>query len=66
MYPNVRAEMARQGLTLESLARELDITIGTLSQKLNGKYSFTLKEAKKVKEKLRVDIPLEVLFEEAR
>lgn len=65
MYPNVRAEMARQGLTLEPIARELNITVPTLSQKFTGKYPITLNEAKKVKSVLKTDLPLEVLFEEA-
>lgn len=65
MYPNVRAEMARRGLTLEPIARELDVTVSTLSLKLTGKYPVTLKEAKKIKEVLKTDIPLEILFEEA-
>lgn len=63
MYPNLRAEMARRNLTLEPLANELDITVPTLSQKLNGKYPITLNEAKKIKVFLNTEIPLEVLFE---
>ena len=65
MYPNVKAEMARQGLTQEPIARELKITVPTLSQKLSGKYPITLNEAKKIKAILKTDLPLEKLFEEA-
>jgi transcriptional regulator with XRE-family HTH domain len=65
MYPNCKAELARQGVTLEKLAEELDLTISTVSLKLNGKYPLTLREAKIIKTFLKVDIPLEVLFEEA-
>ena len=65
MYPNVKAEIARKGITLEVIAKALGITLTTLSLKMNGKYQFTLKEAKKIKNVLGVDIPLEVLFEEA-
>lgn len=75
MYPNVEAERTRAGLTLEPIAEELDITVSTLSQKLNGKYPITFGEAIKIKEiivreKLRkgisinIDMSLEVLFEE--
>lgn len=64
MYKNVKAEFARKGLTLELVAKELGITISTLSQKMNGKYPFTLNEAKAIKNVLEVDIPLEILFEE--
>lgn len=63
MYPNLRAEMKRKGITLAWLAEQLGITIGTLSQKLTGKSPFTLNEAKKIKEILELDIPIEILFE---
>lgn len=64
MYKNVNAERARKGITLEDLAEALGLTIGTVSQKLNGKYPITLDEAKIIKERLGVDMPLEELFEE--
>lgn len=64
MYPNVRAEFARRGLTLEVVSEKLNISISTLSLKMN-KGGFTLKEAKQIKEILNTDIPLEELFEEA-
>lgn len=77
MYPNVRAEIARAGLTLEPIATELGITVPTLSQKLNGKYPITLGEAKKIKDiivkakihkgiTMNIDLSIEVLFEEVR
>lgn len=76
MYPNVEAERTRAGLTLEPIAEELGITVPTLSQKLNGKYPVTFDEAKKIKDiivrekerkgiTINIDMPLEVLFEEA-
>jgi len=77
MYPNVKAEITRAGLTLEPIATELGITVPTLSQKLNGKYPVTLGEAKKIKDiivkakknkgiTINIDMPIEVLFEEVR
>ena len=63
MYKNVKAEMSRKGIILEDLAEALGLTIGTVSQKLNGKYPITLNEAKIIKKRLGVDIPLEELFE---
>lgn len=70
MYPNLKAEFARKDLTLEKVVKELakrdfKMTISTLSQKLNGKYPLTLDEAKAIKAITGVDIPLEILFEEA-
>ena len=66
MYPNCKAELARQGITLDKLANELGLTLTTVSLKLNGRYPLTLREAKIIKAYLNVDIPLEVLFEEAK
>lgn len=63
MYKNVKAEMSRRGIILENLAEALGLTVSTVSQKLNGKYPITLTEAKVIKKRLGVDIPLEELFE---
>lgn len=65
MYPNVRAELARKGLTQEKVAERMGIADGTLSGKLNGRYQFTLNEARRLKEILETDIPIEELFKEA-
>lgn len=62
MYRNVKAEMTRQGMTLEVLASKLGITTATLSHKLNGRYPLTFGEAIEIKQVLGVDIPLEELF----
>ena len=63
MYKNVKAEMSRNGITLEDLAEALGKTVSTVSQKLNGKYPITLVEAKVIKKRLGVALPLEELFE---
>ena len=76
MYPNVRAEIERAGLTLGAVAEELGITPSTFSQKMTGKYQFTVAEARQIKAiivrakkakgiTLNIDLPLDVLFEEA-
>jgi len=64
MYRNVLAEMKRQGLTGGNMAEALGVTPGTWSQKVNGNYPFTFREAVKVKEVLKTDLPLEELFKE--
>ena len=66
MYPNLNAELARRDVRLEQLAKVLGVSVTTVSQKKNGLYDFTLKEAKAIKHFLKVDIPIEILFEEAR
>lgn len=70
MFPNFNAEYARCNLTLEKVVDELEkrgisMTVSTLSQKKNGKYPITLKEAKALKEIVNTDLPLDVLFQEA-
>lgn len=62
MYRNAKAEMVRAGLTLAAVAEKMGCTIGTLSQKLNGKYPITVIEAKKFKKIVKSELPLEVLF----
>lgn len=62
MFRNLNAEMARNGITGEYLARKLGITQTTLSLKLNGKSELSLKQAAEIKSILGVDLPLEVLF----
>ena len=68
MFPNLKAELARKGFTLEKLASEMDKrgygrTVPTLSQKLNGKYDLSLNEAKAIQAIVSPEIPLEILFE---
>ena len=65
MYPNVRAEMARNKITQEEIAKHLDRALTTISLKLSGQYPITLTEAKKIKELLGCDMSLEELFKEA-
>ena len=66
MYPNVEAEMARARMTRTKMARQMGITLGTLSLKLSGNSDFTFPEAIKIKKLLKVDIPIEELFEEVK
>ena len=66
MYRNVDAELKRKGMTRGDLAKKLKSAPSTLSLKFSGKSSITLDEAKRIKEILEVDIPLEILFEQTR
>lgn len=63
MYNNLEAELKRKEITRENLAKELDCTISTISLKLNGKYDFTMGEAKKLKKLLNCSI--DYLFDNA-
>lgn len=65
MYPNVKAELARRDITLSTLADRMEMSLSTLSGKLK-EGRILLGEAKKIKKILETDLPIEVLFEEAR
>lgn len=63
MYPNIKAEMARKGMTIVDLSNATGIRYQTLSEKLRGNYSITINEAITIKDALKVKTPIEVLFE---
>nr|DAF01833.1 MAG TPA: DNA binding protein [Caudoviricetes sp.] len=67
-YPNLKAEIARSGLTYSEILERgkedgrLDCTISTLSLKINGKAEFTLNESIALKDIIGTDLPLNELF----
>lgn len=61
-FPYLRGEMAKRMYTVSKMSKDLGISICSLSTKLNGKYPFTLNEAKKIKELLGTDMSLDELF----
>lgn len=62
MYKNLEAELKRKGMTKGDLARALNLTATTLSNKLNGKSIITLGEALQIKKLICVSMPVEELF----
>lgn len=64
MFPNVRAEMGRKNLTILALSNKTGIRYQTLTEKLKGKSDITIAEARKIKDALDTDLPLEELFVE--
>jgi hypothetical protein len=62
MYRNAKAEMIRAGYNLTTLAGKMGNTVATWSEKLNGKREITLLEAKRFKEIVKSDLPIEELF----
>ena len=62
MYENLRAEIARKGMTIVELSNVTGIRYQTLSEKLRGNSQFTVKEAKAIKAALAVDMPIDELF----
>jgi len=61
-FPYLRGEMTMRMYTVSKMAKDLGISISTLSTKLNGKYPFTLDEAKKIQKLLGTEKTLDELF----
>ena len=62
MIPNLEAEMARSKITQLQMAEMLQVTPTTLSFKLNGKSSLSLKECVLIKQLMFPDKTLDYLF----
>ena len=62
MFPNLEAEMARSKITQLQMAEMLQVTPTTLSFKLNGKSSLSLKECVPIKQLMFPDKTLDYLF----
>jgi hypothetical protein len=62
MFPNIRAEMARNKIILIDISVVLGKSIGTVSRMLNGEAPISLDEAKAIKTIIKSDLPLEELF----
>lgn len=60
-FPNLRAEMARRGLTISGMAQELGMSRDTLARWLNG--GMRVKDALKIRERYFPDCELDHLFE---
>lgn len=61
-FPNLEAEMARLGIQRKDVAEKLDVRVATISDKLNGKFPFTLDEVVAIKKAFFPNLPLEYLF----
>jgi len=64
MFGNLKAEMARHGLTNKNLAEILGVTEKTIRGKMCGKTGFTLKEMRLIQKAIPGKIPIDFLFEE--
>lgn len=63
MFRNLRAEMARAGLSGIQIAAKIEICEKAFSQKLNGKSEFTRMEMMRIKRLLPKGLTLEYLFD---
>lgn len=64
MYKRIEAQMVLLGVTKKELAYKLGLSYNTLLAKLRGERDFTLREAWKVKEFLKLHEPIEILFKQ--
>lgn len=63
MYSNLRAELARKGLTTSDIADILGISKKSARNKLYGRSSFTIEEAFKLRDVVAPEMTLDKLFE---
>lgn len=63
MFKNLKAEMARNGITNENIAKVLDINICTVSAKLNTYDRLKFSEAKKIQQELFPQCTVDYLFD---
>ena len=62
MYLNLNAEMARNKITQIDMAKALNISTSTLSEKMTGKKDFKLKECKTIIKTLLPNNTMDYLF----
>lgn len=62
MYPNLKAEIARRNLTNAAVASAIGLSESQFSQKMNGIYPFSLKQAIEIKNFLNTTLTIEELF----
>jgi hypothetical protein len=63
MYRNLKAEMAREGISMVDISKFLDVRYATVNDKVNGKFRFYYDEAIKIKTHFFPTCNLEYLFE---
>ena len=62
-YKNLKAEMGRDKVTIESISELLQIHRNSVANKLNGKTTFSIEEAKAIKTAFFPDYTLDYLFD---
>lgn len=62
MYRNLLAEMVRSGITRKEISEKIKCNYGSITDKLNGKRSFTLDEACGIRENFFPNLSMDYLF----
>ncbi len=63
MYANLKAEMARKGLSCGQLGGSIGCTEDMFSNRLRGKTRFTLEEAKAIQRQFFPECTIEYLYD---
>lgn len=61
-YLNLKGEMAKKNITIEDIAKLLNMHRNSISKKINGPSSFSIEEAFAVKKKFFPDCDMKELF----
>ena len=61
-YSNLKAEMGRKNVTIEAVAKILEIHRNSVANNLNGTSSFTIEEAMKIKNTFFPNLEYRYLF----
>lgn len=61
-YGNLKIEMMKRNITIESIAKLLDVHRNSAANKVNGKSHFTIEEAEKIHNVLFPDLEITYLF----
>lgn len=64
MYRNVLAEMTRNGMTREEVAKKLNLSVVSFRKKISGEVDFKLSEIKILISLFGNNVSFEYLFEE--
>lgn len=65
MLCNLRAEMARRGLSAADISRVIGKTDRSARDKISGRYTFSIDEAKKVRDTFFPGMDLDFLFSQS-
>ena len=63
-YSNLKAEMARKGISIEEVSKALDIHRNSVANKINGDTPFTVEEAFKIHDKYYKTTVQKIFFAE--
>lgn len=66
MYYRVKFEISKQGYSIERFAELIGVSEKTLRNKINGVTEFTWTECLLIRETLKTELTLEVLFEKTQ